>query len=275
MRTRSGYFSPNSTIAPRSLATFWSVTSVEIAAPSAMRALISSSTRTTFLRRHRPLVGEVEPQQVVFDFRAALLRVRAETLPQGVMQQVRGRVGTADPGAAVDRPPAACTSSPSVSLPLLAACRYAAIKLAVALRVDAPRTSPLGRSIVPGVADLSAGFAVERRPVQDDRDRIDMPDVVDRLDQLLLGDDADDLRLGGRGVVAEELACRRRLADRVERTFGHHGVGERAAAAGLAVLVQQLLELLAVDRQLVPGGHRFGQLDQEAVLLCSSKAPRR
>ena len=46
-------------------------------------------------------IGEVEPQPVVVDLRALLQGVLAEVLLQGVMEQVRGRVGAADALAAL------------------------------------------------------------------------------------------------------------------------------------------------------------------------------
>ena len=52
--------------------------------------------RGEFLGLDRRRVAEVEPQPVVLDLRAQLLGVLAEVLLQGVVQDVRGRVGPAN-----------------------------------------------------------------------------------------------------------------------------------------------------------------------------------
>ena len=52
------------------------------------------------LRADGRRIGEVEPQPIVVHLRALLQGMRAEMLLQGVMQDVRGRMGAADAGAA-------------------------------------------------------------------------------------------------------------------------------------------------------------------------------
>ena len=79
--------------------------------------------------------------------------------------------------------------------------------------------------IVAGVADLAAGLGVERRLVDQDRDRLRRPRRV--CDRLAVDDERDDLALGRLGVVAEELG-------RAEpsRSSNQTPLGRRLARAG-------------------------------------------
>ena len=52
-------------------------------------------------------IGEVEPQPVGLDLAPGLLGVLAENCPQGVVQKMRGRVGSPDGAAAVGVDPGA------------------------------------------------------------------------------------------------------------------------------------------------------------------------
>ena len=63
----------------------------------------------------------------------------------------------------------------------------------------------------PRVADLPAAFAVERRAIEHDLDRLFVAVFRDRLDQMILGEDADDFSVGLDRFVAEKLACRSTL----------------------------------------------------------------
>ena len=74
-------------------------------APAATRSATSFSIAASLRASTGLRLREVEPQPVVVDLRALLLGVRAEVLLQGVVQNVRRRVGAADRVAAgvVDR----------------------------------------------------------------------------------------------------------------------------------------------------------------------------
>ena len=217
-----------------------------------------------FLRRQGPLVGEVEAELVLLDLRSALRRRFAQRLSQGVVQQVRGRVGAANGAAAF---------GVDFRRELLADLQPALLQMAdvqnqraVALRVDHLEPAAFGgeRS---RVADLAPRLAIKRRAVEDHGHRRGAAEFFELIDELFFGDDADDFSLGLDGVIAQEFRRAGRFADRVERAFGHHRIEEGAAAAADFVLVHQVLEPLEIDGQVLLGGHRFGQLDQETVRL--------
>jgi hypothetical protein len=152
------------------------------------------------LCRHRLGVGEVEAQPVGRDQRALLGDVIAQHLAQRSMDQMgRGMIGAhrAAPGmidlelerhARLDN---ACLDTAEMHPQIAGAL------LGVG---DEKRTpSPV---MVAGVADLAAGFGVERRLVEDDRAVLAGSELAD-LDAVAR--QRAHLALGGFGVVAEEL----------------------------------------------------------------------
>ena len=169
MRTTSGYFSPNSIIAP----------AVRASAIGRCFQLTGSAARTRVVHfvfdfRERLLIdrggiGEIEPEPIVVDFRALLLGVLAQELLQGVVQNMRGGVRAANSRAAVGidfgghaRP------SFKHAFAQMAAVQHEAF---FAVRVDDFESQARADDFA-GVADLAARFAVKRRLIEHDRDRL-------------------------------------------------------------------------------------------------------
>jgi hypothetical protein len=141
------------------------------------------------------------------DQRAFLRHVRAKQFAQRLMDQVCGRMVGAQTGAAcvvdleLDR-----------STGLQRALRHLAVvdeePVRLLLRVgDLDREAVAGDGA--GVAHLAARFAVERRLVDDDRDLLALPRLLD-LDTVAHDGAHQALRL--LGVVAEELGRAELLA---------------------------------------------------------------
>ena len=125
MRTTSPYFSPNSAIAPRRLASSSVVVIGRTGSLRAIHSLTRSSTSRSSSSAQPLAVAEVEAQLVRADVGAGLAHVAAEALAQRRLQQVRrrvvglGRVAR----AAVDRAPAPARparSSPCSTRPISA-----------------------------------------------------------------------------------------------------------------------------------------------------------
>ena len=96
MRAGSGYFSPKSIIAPAARASASGTNFQWIGSAAATRSATSCSIGGQLLGIDRRGVAEIEPQPIVLDLRAHLMGVFAEVLLQGVVQDVRGRVGAAN-----------------------------------------------------------------------------------------------------------------------------------------------------------------------------------
>ena len=99
IRTMSGYFSPNSIIAPalRASAIGSCVQPTGSAASDPLVHFVFDLRQRLAIDRRR--IGEIEPQPIVVDLRALLLGMLAQILLQRVVQNVRGRMGTANPAA--------------------------------------------------------------------------------------------------------------------------------------------------------------------------------
>ena len=137
----------------------------ETGSAAAIRSLASPFDGRQLLGRHGRHVGEVEPQPVVVHLRALLLGVRAQVLLQGVVQDVRRRVGAADALPALrDR------RGPSTVAPVRSSPRdqMAVVQdqVAVLLRVGDLEVEARADDLA-GVAHLPAALAVERRAIQD------------------------------------------------------------------------------------------------------------
>ena len=100
-RTMSGYFSPKRAIAPWALACSIGMCDQLTAAASRTLQVDGLLDRAEPLAADGLGIGEVEPQPVGLDLAAGLLCVLAQDGAQGVMQQVRRRVGAADRLAAI------------------------------------------------------------------------------------------------------------------------------------------------------------------------------
>src|SRR5207245_2731793 len=144
---------------------------------------------------------EVEAQPVGRDERALLRHMLAEALPQRLMQEVGDRMIGAQPA-----PPVAIDAQFDGVADLKRAVPHRAemeMQLARPLyRIAHCELAAGRRENRPGVADLAAGFAIERRLVEDDADLV--PDLGFR-DTFLATQDREDDALGGFGFVAEEF----------------------------------------------------------------------
>ena len=95
-RTISGYFSPNSAIAPSALASSIGIVDQVIGSPLEDALVDRLLDGAEPLAADRLGVGEVEPEPVGLDLAAGLLGVLAQVDVQGVVQDVGRRVGPAD-----------------------------------------------------------------------------------------------------------------------------------------------------------------------------------
>ena len=141
------------------------------------RAFTSSSICGELLARDGRGIGEVEPQPVVVDLRALLLGVLAEVLLQGVVQQVRGRVGAADALAARGVDPGGRPSRPARAGPRAGGRRCSVKPPSTCVSMTSKRKP--GADELARVAHLAAHLAVEGRLVEHDGDRLLVADLVD------------------------------------------------------------------------------------------------
>ena len=85
-----------------------------------------------------------------------------------------------------------------------------------ALGVDHLEADAIGRELA-GVADLATALGVEGGLVEHDGDGLGVPDFVDQVAQLVLGNDAHDAGLEFTDVVAAELGAVHGLFQGIER----------------------------------------------------------
>ncbi len=220
--------------------------------------------REDFFVRQSPLMGKVEAKVIFFDLGAALRRRFPQRLTQRVMQQVRRRVGTSNGTAAFDVD--CCLQTLADLQPPFLQMADVQDERAVALRIDDVEAATVGGQR-PRVADLAPRLAVKRGPVEDNGDGSGVAQLLELIDELFFGNDADHFSFGLDRFVPKKLGRAGALADRVERAFGHDRIEKRAAAAADLMLIHQVLKPLDVDGQVLLGGHRFGQLNQKAVRL--------
>ena len=220
--------------------------------------LTSASTAPDLVGRHRARLAEVEAQPVGRDQRALLRHVLAQMPPQRGMQQVGRGVGAADAVAAgdVDR------QLDRVAHGERAAVQRADMDEQVAqplLRVG-HRDHGVADADGAGVADLAAGFAVERGLVGDHHDRAGLG----ALDRPAVDHQGGDHALGVGGGVAQELGGTQRLAqvepDRLDRGVARALPGR---ARGRALAAHGGVEAVAVDGAALrragrPGSGRAG-----------------
>jgi hypothetical protein len=164
-RTSSPYFSPNSARAPDDAAVVerhQARGDARILQHVVVRQILDL---LQLLGRDRLGMREVEAQAVGRDQRALLRHVIAEHLAQRLVQQMRRRMVGADCRAArvidLERERVPTFSVPCSTVP--AVHEHVARPL---LRVGDARATP--SAVIAGIADLSAGLAVERRLVEHD-----------------------------------------------------------------------------------------------------------
>ena len=120
-----------------------------------------------------------------------------------------------------------------------------------------------GREHQPGVADLAARFAVERRLVEDEPAALAAPE---RTDLGAVAHDRARHALGGLGLVAEELGRAEPLAQSEP-----HRLGRRLARAGPglarlgALALHRRGEAVVVDAHAARAQRVLGQVEREAV----------
>ena len=177
-------------------------------------------------------IGEVKPQAIGLDLAPGLLGVLAQDRAQGVVQEMRGRVGAPDRAAAVGVDPGADrlvdrdftarhVADVQDEVVFLLAVDHLELKLVAA---DHAR-----------VADLAARLAIERGSIEDEDQRASTVGLG-LLGEPVLFEDGDDacIVLGCR--VAEELAAVMVFPlERIERSDGEHVGGLGRAARDVRV----------------------------------------
>ena len=259
----SGYFSPKSIIAP----SFWASSlgiSVHCDRHGLDRPGVDLGLDLCELLGREGLVEvEVEAEQVGLDLRALLVRLRAQRLPQGVLQQVRGRVGAANglPPRRIDR------RLDRVLVFDPAGAKMADVQDEIVLD---PRVGHFEAALGPDdparVAHLPAHLAVERRAIEHDHRGQLAVELVELVGKLVIDQQAHHHGLGRFGFVAHELARLQRLADLVQRPLLEQFL-PLPGAGGLFVLLLGLLEAVPIEFQAAFHGQRLGQFRREAVGL--------
>ena len=170
---------------------------------SRMRSLTSPSTRDDVVVRQRARLAEIEAHAVGRDQRALLRDMLAEPAAQRLMQQMRHRMIGAQLPCAASSSMRSSTASPTFSAPCVELAEMHE-EIAGFFCVSRHRELAAGRGEHrAGIAHLAAGFAVERRLVDDDRGLACRP----RLRSTCLPSTtmACDHALGDMRVVAEEF----------------------------------------------------------------------
>ena len=188
---------------------------------SRMRALTSASIARMSSGVERARMAEIEAQPVGRHQRALLRHMLAEPAAQRLVQQMRHRMIGAQACAAAPRRSAARPRRPACSAPCVTVPRWTKQIAGLLLRVAHRELAARGREHRAGVADLAAGFAVERRLVDDDRGLGRRPRP--RSTALAVDDDRRDLALG-------DVACRSR-GTRSRRTSSRSSNQSRSVAA--------------------------------------------
>ena len=215
-----------------------------------------------FRFRHRLRMREVEAQPFRRNQRALLRHVRAERLAERLVQKVRRRMVGADRRAplAVDRQPhGVATREP----PRLERADMDEEPVRLALRVGHAEARARLRLDHPGVADLAARLAVERRLVDHDRA------ALARFQRLGLGAVLDE-RKHGRfrhlGVVAEELGRAEPVAQRQPDAGSRRVAGAGPARASLGALpLHGVVERGEIDADAARFQRVLGQVERKAV----------
>ena len=206
MRTTSGYFSPNSIIAPafRASASGMLVERIGLARENFGVDLVLDAN--LFLAADGRRIGEVEPQPIVVDLRALLQGMLAEMFLQGMVQQVRGGVCAADALAAVGIDPGG-HQAPSEIFPSRRCPRWSVKAPSIWASITSRWNCAAGD--LADIAHLAAHFAVEGRFVEHHDDRLFVVELVELLAQLIAGDDADHLGVGHfDGFRSRRRCCR-------------------------------------------------------------------
>ncbi len=217
---------------------------------------------------HRLEVREVEAQPVRRDQRALLLHVGAQHLAQRGMQQVRGGM-VEDGGAAA----IAVDLRRQRGADLQAAAAQLA-DMAMELAGELLRLLDLEQHAVCAqlaqVADLAAGFGVERGAVEQYDRRIAGLDRFDRAPVLQQRDHLQ--RIGLQRVVAQEHGGHQ-LRHQIGRQGG--AAAELAGRArGLALALHRAFEARHVDVHAALAGDVGGEIDREAIGVVQAERVR-
>ena len=227
-----------------------------------MRLFTSALDGRDVLGRQRRGLGDVETQPVGCDERTLLRDVVAQTAAQRFVQQMRGRMVGARAVAALH-----VDAQFDEVADLDRALRHAAhMDVHVAghfLRILDGDFHAAGREDGAGIAHLAAGFAVERRLVDDQRDLVA---GLGALDFLALDDESRDLAFGALGLVAEEFGSADLLAQ-----FEPHAVAgllagtcPRAARFFLG-LFHRGREAVGIHTHAARAQHVLREVEREAV----------
>ncbi len=113
-----------------------------------------------------------------------------------------------------------------------------------------------------GIADLAAGFAVERRLVEHHRDR---RACSGGLHRRTVDDEGADLRLRGLDGVAEELGRPDLLTQLEPHALGRRLARPRPGGAGAGALLRhRRLEAGEIDRPALLAQRILGEIEREA-----------
>ena len=237
-----------------------------------------------FLGRHRLVMAEIEAQPVMRVQRAALCHMIAKRAAQRLVQQVGGRV------VGADRPTPCMFDLQLRRLPArdLAHGHFADMDEDPAgfLRIRDPHQTAFGPDRA-GIADLTTGFGVERRLVDDELHRLAF---LGRLDLGPVADQRQDLPFGAFGVIAQKfgravffaqfepdrgilgLARTGPCSPRLTLLFGHGGVEtgniDRTPLFAQRILRQverEAVSVVKLERRLARQVRTFGQLGKLIV----------
>ncbi len=206
--------------------------------------------------------GEVEAEAARGVLGAGLGRALAERVAEAPVDQVGRGVAARDRAAALDV---------DLGQRLLAHAQLAVADLAAVHHQARERGLDVhdvdlraARADDALVGELAAALGVERGAVEDDLDR---GARARRLDRGPVDEHADDVRLGGGVVVAEEVDLARPVEHLAEdRDVGVAGLLRRRVGLGaVALLVHQAAEAVLVDLEALLGRHLERQVDRKAV----------
>ena len=192
-----------------------------------------SSTRSISSVAHRLGVGEVEAQPVGRDQRALLRDVVAQHLAQRLVQQVGRGMVAADVAAAAHDRLQGRARSPGLSVPSSTTPEWTNRSPAFFWVSVTRKRTPVRRHHA-GVADLAAGFAVERRLVEHHRAGL----ALGRAPRPRLPSRTSAATTPSRalGLVAQKLGRAELLAQREPHGFGRGLAGARPRGARLFAL---------------------------------------
>src|SRR5580704_4290101 len=128
-----------------------------------------------------------------------------------------------------------------------------------------------GRGDFADIADLSAGLAIERRLIEDQRSALAR---IERLDFDAVLDDRNYDALGGLGLVTQKLGRAGALPQSIPDRFGRSLAGTRPGPARLGALALHCgVEAFRVDRKPARSQSVLRQIERESI--CVVEAERR